>query len=108
MSVTHLVTLRGRLDELELELLELSVGAIIARGGREVVIDLSMVELPDAALVDALGRARQRTAAVGGVLYVARRDVREEYRIERVGAAQLTSLRFLNEVLEADPRRADS
>jgi hypothetical protein len=106
VSVTHLLTPRGRLDELELELLELSVRVIIASGGREVVIDLSMVDLPDRALVEALARARGHLAEAGGGLSVATRDdLREEYAIEPLGSTQLMSLRYLNELLEADPCR---
>jgi anti-anti-sigma regulatory factor len=106
VSVTHLLTLSGRLNELELELLELAVQTIVASGGRDVVVDLSMAELPDRALVHALGRARALMIAAGGALSVANRDVvRKAYTIERLGPPQLASLGYLNEVLEADPQR---
>jgi anti-anti-sigma regulatory factor len=93
VTVTHLLTLRGRLDELELELLDLTVRTIVASGARDVVVDLSMVELPDPALVEALGRACERVTEAGGLLSAVTRDgLSETYTIERLDSSRLASL----------------
>ncbi len=83
-GVRHTIVLTGELDMATASRLEAAVAAAIARGDRELVLDLRGVTFMDSTGLRALLRARQQCEDGGGQFYVMRAQSGAQHQLFHV------------------------